>query len=396
MKNEIFLSGSLSATAFSLIAAILLFTVFAVVGGIMVRRSGWKLLPALVAFLLIAILRGLLPLELTRAKIIHYPESVSQAYYALREPRLLGFSVVDLVMLVWLAGAVISFMIFLWKMIRQHAEVKRLSENASDALKDVFRRVCDEAEVRKQGLLFVGQTISSPMMVGFFRPVVLLPKRCEEISDEELRLILRHELAHFRKLDLWKKLVLCIVCCVFWWNPAAYFLRRAATQTQELRADAFACNGADEETRLKYAKNLLDTLKARKGEEKLVAAGYFNRSSDRYLKQRFNEILQFKQAKRSAALAWVAVALALVLCFGSYMANFQPHSAPKNAEDYLEEWENYDLNEAFILKIGDGVYQLYSDEQWLATLSEEDISSGRYDAVTIYDASVNEDKGDTK
>lgn len=396
MKNEIFLSGSLSATVFSLIAAILLFTVFAVIGGIMVRRSGWKLLPALVAFLLIAILRGLLPLELTRAKIIHYPESVSQAYYALREPRLFGLSIIDLVLLVWLTGAVISFLIFLWKMLRQHAEVNRLSENTSDELKNVFRRVCDEAEVRKKGLLFVGQTISSPMMVGFFRPVVLLPKRCEEIPDEELRLILRHEIAHYRYHDLWKKLVLCLVCCVLWWNPAAYFLRRAATQTQELRADAFACNGADEKTRLNYAKNLLDTLKARKGGEKLVAAGYFNRSSERYLKQRFNEILQFKQAKRSAALVWVAVALALVVCVSSYMVNFQPHSAPKNADNYMEGWGDIDLNEAFILKIDNDVYQLYSDGLLLATLSEEDIASGRYDAVMMFDASVNEDKGDTK
>lgn len=393
MNDVVFLSEGLSATAFSLITAILLFTVFAVAGGVLVRRAGWKMLPAISAFLIISILRGFLPMEFTRAKIIHYPESVGNAFYALYEPRIFSLSVLNIVGLVWLVGAIVALSIFLWKIIAQHREVKRISENASEPLKGMFLQICVEIKIGDKGVLFVGEGISSPMMVGFFRPVVLLPKRCEEISEDELRLIIRHELAHFRYHDLWKKLVLCLLCCVFWWNPAAYFLRRAATQTQELRADAFACSNTDKETRLSYAQALLDALKSQNEKDNLVAAGYFNRSSDRYLKQRFQEILQFTQAKRKAALAWVAVALAVVVCFGSYMVSFQPYFDPGQSNEY---WTNLDLDKAFILKTDEGVYQLYSDDIWIATLSEDDFSSGMYDALPIYDAAFNNDEGDTE
>lgn len=391
MNDVVFLSDSLSATVFSLITAIILFTLFAVAGGILVRRAGWKMLPAITALLLIAFVRGLLPLEFTKAKIIHYPENVGKAFRALNEPRIFSLSVLSVVGLVWLAGAVISFLIFLWKLIAQHREVKHISENASGELTELFCKACNDAKIRKHGVLFVGERVSSPMMVGFFSPVVLLPKQCQDLPEEELRLIMRHELAHFRYRDLWKKFALNAMCCVFWWNPAAYFLRRAATQTQELRADAFACSGADENTRLHYATALLDALKSRKGKEKLVAAGYFNRSSDCYLKQRFQEILQFTQAKRKAALAWVAVAIALMVCAGSYMVNFQPFYDP----NYVEEFEKDDnAPDQFILNIGNGMFQLYSDGKWIATLSETDLLLEQYNALPIYNAAIGLEEGD--
>lgn len=385
MKNEVFISGGLSATAFSLITAILLFTLFAIVGGILVRRAGWKMLPALTVFLLLAILRGALPLEITRAMVIHYPEAVSDAYYTLREPRLYTLSVLDMIFLLWLSGAAISFLILLWKMLRQHRAIRKIYENAPDAVKDVFCSICTEVGIRKTGIIFSGDTISSPMMVGFFRPIVLLPKRCEYLPEEELSLILRHELAHYRYRDLWKKLALSLFCCVFWWNPAAYFLRRSATQMQELRADAYACAGVDEETRLNYAETLLNALKSRPNKE-VVAAGYFNNASERYLKQRFNEILQFTQTKRKTVLAWIAVALALVVFFGSYSVNFQPIYTPNDDEKYT--YDEYSPNQ-FILDIGNGMYQLYSDGKWIATLSEDDLASEQYSSLPIYNASVN-------
>ena len=393
MTNEIFLFGSLSATAFSMITAILLFTVFAVAGGILVRRAGWKTLPALIVFLILAILRGIVPLEIIRAKIVHYPESISKIFYTLYTPRILSLSVLDMIGLLWLLGAVSSLLVFLWKMIRQHKEVMRITGNASESLKELFLHVCTETKIRKKGVLFVGENISTPMMVGFFKPIVLLPKWYEGHAEEELRLIFRHELAHFRNLDLWKKTALCILCCIFWWNPAAYFLRRAVTQTQELRADSFACAGADEGTRLRYAKAMLDVLKSRKGKEKLAAAGYFNRSSDQYLKQRFKEILQFNRPKSKTVLAWVAVALALVVFLSSYMVNFQSAFAPNNAEEYVAEGP---APNRFILNLGNGMYQLYSDGQWIATLSEEDLASNEYNSLPIYDAAANGEEGDTK
>lgn len=48
--------------------------------------------------------------------------------------------------------------------------------------------------------------IGSPMMFGLLSPVILLPNRI--FAEDELRLIFKHELTHFKHKDLWVKILI--------------------------------------------------------------------------------------------------------------------------------------------------------------------------------------------
>lgn len=59
--------------------------------------------------------------------------------------------------------------------------------------------------------------LSTPVLAGLFHPALYLTEApCDR---EELSFILRHELTHYKRRDLWFKLLLLAVSTIYWFNP---------------------------------------------------------------------------------------------------------------------------------------------------------------------------------
>ena len=85
------------------------------------------------------------------------------------------------------------------------------------------------------------------MLVGFFRPTILLPS--EHLPDSDARYILAHELTHFRRRDLWKKFLVNMIQCIHWFNPIVYLLNRdfdliTCAHTTVLPLEVPTCRGS--------------------------------------------------------------------------------------------------------------------------------------------------------
>ncbi len=82
--------------------------------------------------------------------------------------------------------------------------------------------------------------LTSAAVAGWLRPVVLLPKEWTDWSDDELRAVLAHELAHcLRRDSLWRALASALVSAHFY-NPLVHWLQRRVVLYQELSADQLA------------------------------------------------------------------------------------------------------------------------------------------------------------
>lgn len=77
--------------------------------------------------------------------------------------------------------------------------------------------------------------IGSPMMFGLLSPVILLPNRI--FAEDELRLIFKHELTHFKHKDLWVKILIILCRAVHWFNPLLIIVSHAVEQECELACD---------------------------------------------------------------------------------------------------------------------------------------------------------------
>lgn len=86
---------------------------------------------------------------------------------------------------------------------------------------------------RPMGLKVCG-SIGTPMMVGFISPRILLPKA--DFSEDELCFILKHELIHYRRGDLWYKCLVLAATAVHWFNPIVYMMAKAIDIQCELSA----------------------------------------------------------------------------------------------------------------------------------------------------------------
>jgi len=99
----------------------------------------------------------------------------------------------------------------------------------------------------------ISERVSSPVLVGFRRGVVLLPAAAAAWSASMFRALLVHESTHWRNRDPLRLLAVRIAASVFWFHPAIWWLRARLTALAEHRADDA---GVDALGRTRYARCL--------------------------------------------------------------------------------------------------------------------------------------------
>jgi Zn-dependent protease with chaperone function len=84
----------------------------------------------------------------------------------------------------------------------------------------------------------VSDEMAMPAAIGFFRPAVVFPARLlPQLSAEEVRVILLHELAHLRRWDDWSNLAMGVVKAVFFFHPAVWWIENRLTLEREMACD---------------------------------------------------------------------------------------------------------------------------------------------------------------
>ena len=98
------------------------------------------------------------------------------------------------------------------------------------------------AELRKS------RAIASPLTLGLFRPVILLPRGWRRWSVEQRDLILLHELAHIQRRDFLAGLLAELAVCLCWFHPLVRWLAGRLRLEQEYAADACVASAAGDPT----------------------------------------------------------------------------------------------------------------------------------------------------
>ncbi len=216
-------------------------------------------------------------------------------------------TVLERAAVLWLWVAVSLVLWNAWRLLRY----RRLIEQAGNKVNSRLQQIAVE-EARLAGIdgeirLLASPLAQSPMLVGFFRPTILLPS--EHLPDGDARFILAHELTHFRRKDLWKKLLFLMVRCAHWFNPIVYLLNRDFSRWLETSCDEYVVSSLDRDQRKEYGRLLIDYAPAsRYAGPKL----YVSFASCRYkLKRRISIMLNSNKKTRS--LLGLVLAIALVV-----------------------------------------------------------------------------------
>ena len=216
-------------------------------------------------------------------------------------------TVIEWAAVLWLWVAVSLVLWNVWRLLRYRRLIEQVSGKVNSRLQQLAVEEARLAGVRGEVRLLASPLAQSPMLVGFFRPTILLPS--EQVPDSDARFILAHELTHFRRKDLWKKLLFLMVRCIHWFNPIVYLLNRDFSLWLETSCDEDVVRSLDRNQRKEYGRLLINYAPAsRYAGPKL----YVSFTSCRYkLKRRISIMLNSN--KKSRSLLGLVLALALVV-----------------------------------------------------------------------------------
>lgn len=145
---------------------------------------------------------------------------------------------------------------------------ERLKSGGHPLLDPELRRLL-ETQARRIGLavlpaLRACERTTIPVVVGLFRPVILLPAAMlAELPPSDLAGILLHELAHLRRYDHIVLLLQRLIEAVLFFHPAVWLLSRAMSRTREECCDDLVLShGGDA---IAYAQSLLRVAELRLG-----------------------------------------------------------------------------------------------------------------------------------
>lgn len=100
----------------------------------------------------------------------------------------------------------------------------------------------------------------SPMLVGVWRPRLLLPAHLAQFTPEQQQLVIAHELTHAQRRDPLLLLLATLLQALLWFNPAARWLAGKLAWAQELGCDRQVLAGRPARQRQQYAAALVRQL----------------------------------------------------------------------------------------------------------------------------------------
>ena len=234
-----------------------------------------------------------------------------------------GFLILRVAAIVWLAGVAFGLARFAieWQRVRR---LRHTGTSEVDAgLGAVFASLCARLHVRRPVTLRRSDAAAVPMVLGWRRPVILLPaSAATTLTAGQLETVLAHELGHVRRRDDVANAVQAFVELFLFHHPAARWLTRRIRTEREYSCDDIAI-AATGQARV-YARALAAIEDARCGCGLAVAA------ASGTLLDRIQRILDQPRAALSARRGAAVFAAAIVSAAALLAAaiNVPPPSAP--------------------------------------------------------------------
>ncbi len=150
----------------------------------------------------------------------------------------------------------------------------RRMEKRSAVILSKSQALLDE-EKKKQHVareihLFHSSFNISPYTYGLFRPVIVVTGT---LSDDELRLTLKHELVHIKRMDFLFLCLAYLASLLHFLNPLAFLFLKEFRKAQEISCDEVLAAGFSDQERLAYGHMLINIQESLNGNEKEMYTG---------------------------------------------------------------------------------------------------------------------------
>ena len=220
-------------------------------------------------------------------------------------------TLVYVLLAVWTVGAV---GVMVWKIGSHLAFRRRILKNAVPVTDGqtlhVWEIELERAWIRKcKWKLVRSDAVTTPLSIGLYNRTtrIVLPMR--EYTQEELSLILRHEIIHISRGDPEAKLFLTFCTAMCWFNPLMWAAMRKSADDFELSCDESVLLDEPQPVRRQYAELLLQTAGDERGFTTCLSA------TAGALRYRLKAVMK-PEKKRTGAILIGLTLFVLAMCSG--------------------------------------------------------------------------------
>ena len=263
----------------------------------------------------------------------------------------------EILSIVWVLGSAVFMLYHLTGYFVFKGSVWRFSRPVEDKqTKGLWGEVKEEMRISQNIRLLTCKKVQSPMMTGFLKPLLLLPDL--DYSAAELKIILRHELIHYKRKDIWYKLLLLCANAVHWFNPLVYLMTAMSNKDIEMVCDSELIRDSDTVFRKQYSETILSAI--HKGNLRQTAFSTYFYGSKRIMKERFANIFDMgKKRKGIMALCAIIIAVGIAGAAVAYGVSDRNEQEPEiDMEEYADTsgWKTVDA----------GLYKFSMPQEWEA------------------------------
>ncbi|MHC4403457.1 MAG: M56 family metallopeptidase, partial [Planctomycetota bacterium] len=189
--------------------------------------------------------------------------------------------------------------------------VRRHVQPVTDSVRHRAERLCESLKIRHAVTLLESAVVHVPTVVGFWRPVILLPvSALVGLPPAQFESLVAHELAHIRRYDYLANMVQSVVETLLFYHPAVWWLSDRIRTERENCCDDVAVSVVG--NRLLYAQALVDMAKLRNRQRDLAVA-----ASGSDLRSRIQRVMGISTDGPSRpAIWWIGGALLMILALG--------------------------------------------------------------------------------
>lgn len=245
---------------------------------------------------------------------------------------------------IWVAGMLIMT---LWLMVSYWILFKRLAQNSYKAdarIQQIYETCKTKLEIPKEVSILIQNTISMPSLYGGLKPTILLPASVVNLSNKELEYIILHELAHYKRKDIYTNYLLLILQTIHWFNPVMWYCFNKIRQDMEVATDQYVLSVLERAEYKEYGKTLITILErfaAPNLAPKLLGMADDKKSIERRLKM--IKMADFFKGKRK-----VAVIIGL-LCIAILSGILLTNGLTKDAKNEIQQSDSslYNIEELY-------------------------------------------------
>lgn len=286
--------------------------------------------------------------------------------------------------LIWLFGAAVLLIrkITIYQSFVKYIRAGRV-EITDLAMWERLGDLLVQAGVQHPVSLYTNGLISSPLLIGFFKPCIMLPTA--NLSEAEFTYTVLHELIHYKRRDLFYKWLVQLTICLHWFNPFVYWMGREINKACELSCDEVMIGRMDEKDKFAYGNTLIEAMKTGGTYQGTLASVTLHENAI-LLKERLDAIMNFK--KKSKTVKSVTFMLTIAICLNA--AIIGAYAVPKETNDNQTDIKQTDGKQVDITE-SDGVIKIPVDIEtiedgdyvWLGDYTLEAGDKIYYDIPTI-------------